>query len=92
VVPLDLDRAVSDRPAAAAALLELTREFLELRLGQRQPGDHAHALAAAALGLAADPHQGVPLATGERCDHGAGGGLALGVDVHASSLGDVASG
>jgi hypothetical protein len=92
VVTLDLDRAVSDRPAAAAALLELTRELFELRLGQRQPGDDAHAFAAATLGLATDAHHGVPLASGERGDHGPGGRLALGVDVHASSLGDVASG
>ena len=90
VVTLDLDHAVSDRPAAAATLFELTRELLELRLGQRQAGDDADALAAAALGLAADPYLGAA-ATGTRGDQVARRGLALGIDVHARSLGDAAA-
>jgi hypothetical protein len=90
VVALYLNRAVSDRPAAAAALLELTREFVQLGLGERQTGDDAHPLATPALGLAADAHHGIALARRERRDHGAGGGLAFGIDVHVVSLGDVA--
>jgi hypothetical protein len=90
VVTLDLDHAVSDRPAAAAALFELTRELLELRLGQRQAGDDADALAAASLGLTADPHPGGAAAR-TRCNDGAGRSLAFGIDVHARSLGDAAA-
>jgi hypothetical protein len=91
VVTLDLDHAVSDRPAAAAALLELTRELLELRLGQRQAGDDAHALSAAALGLAADAHLRLA-ARGGRRDELAWGRLAFRIDVHARSLGDAVAG
>jgi len=90
VVALDLNHAVSDLPAAAAALLELTREIVELGLGERQAGDDAHPLAAPTLGLPAHAHHGIALARRERRDHGAGGGLAFGIDVHIASLGDVA--
>ena len=48
LVALDLDHAIPDGPAAAATLLELLGEFLELSLGQGQTGDDRDALAASA--------------------------------------------
>src|ERR1700722_5821748 len=56
MVALDLDATRVDSPPRAAALLELSRERLEVRSRKPQSADHGDPLAPAPLRLAADSH------------------------------------
>ena len=53
VVALDLDRAILDGSACAAALLQLLGQLIQFGRGQRHAGDHGDPFAGTALGFAA---------------------------------------
>ena len=60
VVTLDLDDAIADGAARAAALLQSGGQGGEFTAGQRHAADDRDTPALAALGLARDPHHPVP--------------------------------
>ena len=64
--PLDFDHAVLDRPAAAAARLELLREGRERFPGEGEAGDQRDPLPFAAFGLPADPDASIAARGGLR--------------------------
>ena len=59
MLALDLDDAIAHRSAGAALLLEVAREFLELRLCERESRDDRYSLALPSFCLPSDAHDAV---------------------------------